>query len=298
MRDTDSCRKLYDRWLEMLDPADPLAQELEGVRGDIPQITDRFYQDIGFGTAGLRGICGAGTNRMNRFTVGRASLGIARYVLASGEDASRGIAIAYDCRHHSKEFSQLTAGVFAAAGIPVYIFPSMRPTPELSFVIRQLHCVAGVNMTASHNPKEYNGYKVYWKDGAQISGPASEGMQREIEALDIFGHVPEIPLEEAEEKGLVHTLGEEQDEAYMQYVLSLRQRSDEQLDLSIPIVYTPLNGAGSIPMRAGEDFRPFRRSYSSRTRIRTSRRSRIPIRRIRRHLRWQRNSGRARARSF
>ncbi len=249
MRDTDSCRKLYDRWLEMLDPADPLAQELEGVRGDIPQITDRFYQDIGFGTAGLRGICGAGTNRMNRFTVGRASLGIARYVLASGEDASRGIAIAYDCRHHSKEFSQLTAGVFAAAGIPVYIFPSMRPTPELSFVIRQLHCVAGVNMTASHNPKEYNGYKVYWKDGAQISGPASEGMQREIEALDIFGHVPEIPLEEAEEKGLVHTLGEEQDEAYMQYVLSLRQRSDEQLDLSIPIVYTPLNGAGSIPMR-------------------------------------------------
>ncbi len=249
MRDETGCMKLYDKWLQTLDPADPLARELTAIRGDIPQITDRFYQDIVFGTAGLRGVCGAGTNRMNRFTVGRASFGIARYVLKSGEDVSRGIAIAYDCRRHSKEFSELTAEIFAAAGIPVYLFASMRPTPELSFVIRQLHCVAGVNMTASHNPKEYNGYKVYWKDGAQISGSVSEGMQREIEALDVFDHLPGLPLEEAAGKGLVHRLGEEQDEAYMQYVLSLRQRPDEQLDRSVPVVYTPLNGAGSIPMR-------------------------------------------------
>ena len=249
MRDTASCLKLYDKWRSALSPSDPLAVELAGIEGDAEQITDRFYQDIVFGTAGLRGVCGAGTNRMNVYTVGRASRGIAQYVLKSGEDASRGIAIAYDCRHHSREFSELAAEIFAAAGIPVCLFPSMRPTPELSFVIRELHCAAGVNMTASHNPKEYNGYKVYWEDGAQISGAVSAGMQKEIEALDIFDDFPKMPLEEAAKKGLVHMLGEEQDEAYMAYVLSLRQRPDDQLDLSVPVVYTPLNGAGSIPMR-------------------------------------------------
>jgi phosphoglucomutase len=249
MRDEAACRKLYDKWLKALNPDSAEARELTGIAGDPAQITDRFYQDIEFGTAGLRGVCGAGTNRMNVYTVGRATRGIAQYVLKSGEDAARGIAIAYDCRHYSREFSELAAQIFAAAGIPVYLFPSMRPTPELSFVIRKLGCVAGVNMTASHNPKEYNGYKVYWKDGAQISGGVSEGMQKEIEALDFFGPYPRMALSEAEEKGLVRMLGEEQDEAYMRYVLGLAQRPDDQLDLTVPVVYTPLNGAGSIPMR-------------------------------------------------
>ena len=249
MRDIASCMKLYGTWLNALNPEDPLARELESIQGDTDKIVDRFYQDIVFGTAGLRGICGAGTNRMNVYTVGRATRGIAQYCLKSDVDASRGIAIAYDCRHHSKEFSELATGIFAAAGIPVYIFPSMRPTPELSFVIRKLHCAAGVNMTASHNPKEYNGYKVYWEDGAQISGAVSDGMQAEIEALDFFEPYPRLDMAAAQEKGMVHMLGRDEDEAYMSYVLGLAARPDSQLDLSVPIVYTPLNGAGSVPMR-------------------------------------------------
>ena len=301
MRDTASCLKLYDKWRSALSPSDPLAVELAGIEGDAEQITDRFYQDIVFGTAGLRGVCGAGTNRMNVYTVGRASRGIAQYVLKSGEDASRGIAIAYDCRHHSREFSELAAEIFAAAGIPVCLFPSMRPTPELSFVIRELHCAAGVNMTASHNPKEYNGYKVYWEDGAQISGAVSAGMQKEIEALDVFDDFPKMPLEEAAKKGLVHMLGEEQDEAYMAYVLSLRQRPDEQLDLSVPVVYTPLNGAGSIPMREmarRKASRPLLWCAGSRIRIRILNRFPARTRKIRRPLRSRRSWESARALSF
>ena len=241
-------RKLYEIWMEKLPADDPMRSELEEIRDNEEEITDRFYQEIEFGTAGLRGICGAGTNRMNTLTVGRATQGIANYINGSGEDAGRGVAIAYDCRYHSREFSEMAAEILAGNGIKAYLFPSLRPTPELSFAIRKLGAVSGINMTASHNPKEYNGYKVYWSDGAQISGEVSEGMMREITALDLFAPVKRIPLFEAVEKGLITMLGEEMDRQYLDYVLSMRQRPDEELDRSVPVVYTPLNGAGSLPL--------------------------------------------------
>ena len=176
----------YNLWMEKLPDGDPMKEELAGIAGNEAEITDRFYQEIVFGTAGLRGICGAGTNRMNEKTVGRATQGIANYIKKSGEDPAKGVVFAYDCRYNSKEFSELAAEILAANGIKVYLFPSLRPTPELSFAIRKLGALSGINMTASHNPKEYNGYKVYWSDGAQISGAVSDGMLKEIQALDLF----------------------------------------------------------------------------------------------------------------
>ncbi len=238
----------YRYWLEKLEEKDSIYRELESIRNDPEEITDRFYQNIAFGTAGLRGICGAGTNRMNVLTVGRATQGIADYILSSGEDPKKGVVIAYDCRYNSKEFSELAAEILTGNGIKVYLFPSLRPTPELSYAIRMLGAVSGINMTASHNPKEYNGYKVYWKDGAQISGEISEGMQEKIEALDFFDHFCRLSLKEAEEKGLLSMLGEEMDRSYLDYVKSLSLRDGESLDKSAVIVYSPLNGAGSLPM--------------------------------------------------
>ena len=239
----------YKEWLLKLKENDPMREELLQVQGNEAEITDRFWQDIVFGTAGLRGICGAGTSRMNALTVGRATQGIANYILKSGEDPMRGVAIAYDCRYHSKEFSELAASILAGNGIRVYLFPEMRPTPELSFAIRKLGCVSGVNMTASHNPKEYNGYKVYWSDGAQISGSVSEGMQAEITALDLFDEFTACPLEEAKKKDLVRMLGGEMDREYYEYVKNLSQHDAAELDQDVCIVYTPLNGAGAIPVR-------------------------------------------------
>ncbi len=243
---TQNIQSLYQTWLDRLDPADPLHAELESIRDDESAINDRFYQEIVFGTAGLRGICGAGTNRMNVRTVGRATQGIAAYILQHG-GADQGVAIAYDCRYHSKEFSELSAEILAGNGIHVYLFPSLRPTPELSFAIRKVGAIAGINMTASHNPKEYNGYKVYWADGAQISGAVSDGILAEIQQLDLFDEFRQLPLEEAVSRGLVTMLGEDMDRDYLDYVKSMAQRPDEELDKTVPVVYTPLNGAGSQP---------------------------------------------------
>ena len=243
-----NAEKAYEIWLQKLPKEDPLYPELLSIRGNEKEITDRFYQEIVFGTAGLRGICGAGTNRMNAYTVGRATQGIADYIRESGEDPAKGVAIAYDCRHHSREFSELAARILAGNGIRVYLFPSLRPTPELSFAVRKLACVSGINMTASHNPKEYNGYKVYWKDGAQISGEVSDGILAKIQSHDLFDAFPQCSLEKAKEKGLVVMLGEEMDRQYLDYVESLQQQEDDRLDRSVSVVYTPLNGAGSIPM--------------------------------------------------
>lgn len=241
--------QVYEQWLKHLSEEDPMHGELAAIRGDEQEIADRFYQEIVFGTAGLRGICGAGTNRMNALTVGRATQGIANYILKSGEDIGRGLAIAYDCRYYSKEFSELVASIMAGNGIKVYLFPEMRPTPELSFAIRKLGCISGVNMTASHNPKEYNGYKVYWSDGAQISGEISEGMLAEIQKLTFFDEFKKLSLEEAKEKGLVVMIGDEMDRTYLNYVKGMSQHADDQLDRTVSLVYTPLNGAGSIPVR-------------------------------------------------
>ena len=244
---TTEIQNLYQKWLSRLDPSDPMHAELAGIAGDDAGITDRFYQEIVFGTAGLRGICGAGTNRMNRLTVGRATQGIANYILHSGEDISRGVVIAYDCRYHSKEFSELSAQILTGNGIRVFLFPSLRPTPELSFAIRRLGAVAGINMTASHNPKEYNGYKVYWEDGAQISGTVSDGMLEQIQQLDLFDSFHTSSLEAAQREGLLTMLGAGMDREYLDYVESMAQRPDEELDKTVPVVYTPLNGAGSEP---------------------------------------------------
>lgn len=251
----------YEYWLKNLSDNDPMKEELLNVKGNEAEITDRFYQEIVFGTAGLRGICGAGTNRMNDLTIARATRGIGDYILKSGLDKSRGVVFAYDCRYHSKEFSYLAAEILTALGIKVYIFPSLRPTPELSFAIRELNAVSGVNMTASHNPKEYNGYKVYWEDGAQISGAVSEGILNEIQKYGFFDGFDRLSPEEAEKKGLLVTLGEDMDRKYLDFVKSLQQRADDKLDKSVSVIYTPLNGAGSIPLSRimeERDFRNFR----------------------------------------
>lgn len=242
-------REKYEYWLEKLPENSALKTELESIRGDGAEITDRFYQEIVFGTAGLRGICGAGTNRMNELTVGRATQGIADYINEKPGQAEKGVVIAYDCRYHSREFSELAAEIFAGNGIRVFLFPSMRPTPELSFAIRKLGAVSGVNMTASHNPKEYNGYKVYWEDGAQISGGVSDGIQSRITGLDLFASFPKMPLDQAVRAGRVTMLGGEMDRQYLDYVESMAQHEGADLMLDVPIVYTPLNGAGSLPMQ-------------------------------------------------
>ena len=231
--------EIYKLWLEKLDKNSPLYQELLDIQGDEAEITERFYREIEFGTAGLRGICGTGTNRMNDLTVGRATQGIANYILKSGQDPKKGVAIAYDCRYHSKEFSEMAAEIFAGNGIRCYLF-------------------SGVNMTASHNPKEYNGYKVYWDDGAQISGEISDGILSEIQKLDVFDQFPRLALADAVRQGLIVMLGEDMDRDYLNYVLSLAQRPDDELDLDTPIVYTPLNGAGSVPMMEVAKARGFR----------------------------------------
>ena len=238
----------YQEWLDRLPEGDPMRQELLSIRGNVKEINDRFYQEIMFGTAGLRGICGAGTNRMNPLTVGRATQGIANYLKKSGEDLTRGVAVAYDCRHHSREYSELAAEILAGNGIRVWLFPSMRPTPELSFAVRELHTLSGINMTASHNPKEYNGYKVYQEDGAQISGEISDGILREIQALDLFDSFSRMPLEQGIREQIIRMIGEEMDRRYLDYAEGLKQRPDRELDRSVTVVYTPLNGAGSIPM--------------------------------------------------
>ncbi len=243
-----NAKERYQEWLAKLPDGSDMKKELLAIEGNEAEITDRFYQEIVFGTAGLRGICGAGTNRMNELTVGRATQGLAAYIIRSGEERSHGVVIAYDCRHHSREFSELAAQILAGNGIKTYLFPSLRPTPELSYAVRKLGCAAGINMTASHNPKEYNGYKVYWKDGAQISGVVSDGILAEIEKLSLFDPFPGLSAADAEKQGLLCMLGEDMDRSYLDYVESMAQRGADELDLSVPIVYTPLNGAGSIPL--------------------------------------------------
>ena len=248
----------YQRWMSRIPEESALYKELELIKGNEQEITERFYQDIEFGTAGLRGICAAGRNRMNEYTVGRATQGLANYILESGEDIDKGVVVAYDCRYFSKEFSELAVEILAANGIHCYIFPSLRATPELAYTIRRLGTVSGINMTASHNPKEYNGYKVYWKDGAQISSDVSDGIQAEIMRLDFFDSVKRMKFDDAVTEKLVTILGEEIDEEYLDYVISLAKRNGEELDDEIPVVYTPLNGAGSIPMKEIAKKRGFR----------------------------------------
>ena len=238
----------YKKWISELDEADPLYEELIGIEEDKADIEDRFYKDLGFGTAGLRGKTGAGTNRMNRLTVGRATQGIADLIREEGEEAcDRGVVIAHDPRHFSREFSKLTACILAANGIRAYIFDDLRPTPQLAYVIRQLGAISGINITASHNPKDYNGYKAYWSDGCQVSADIAEKMTEKIFAVDMFHGVNAADYDLAVSDGLITVLSHEWDRKYLDEIESLSIHGGEELDLSIPVVYTPLNGAGHIP---------------------------------------------------
>ncbi|WP_026516279.1 phospho-sugar mutase [Butyrivibrio sp. MC2021] len=240
----------YNEWLEHLSEDDPLKAELLGIKDNEKEIEERFYQDLAFGTAGLRGKVGAGTNMMNFFTVGKASQGIADYIVESGkENMEKGVIIAHDPRHFSKEFSQLAAGIFAANGIKVYTFPDLRPTPELAFMIRRLGTVSGINITASHNPKEYNGYKAYWDDGCQVSSDVADGMTEKINAVDIWNGIKKSDFNEGVKSGMITVLGEEYDREYLDKIEGMAIHEGDELDLSIPLVYTPLNGCGSIPFR-------------------------------------------------
>ncbi len=245
-----------DIWKNSLEKTDPLYEELINVKDEV-ELEDRFYKDLSFGTAGLRGKVGVGTNRMNRFTVGRAAQGIADYIKKAGDEAcKRGVVIAHDPRHFSAEFSKMTALILAENGIKAYTFPSLRPTPELAFMIRRLKTVSGINITASHNPREYNGFKAYWEDGCQVSSSVADGMTECINAVDYFTGIKGMTalddtLDSAYEKavsaGDITILDDKYDREYLEKIKGLAIHEGDELDLSIPIVYTPLNGAGSIP---------------------------------------------------
>lgn len=238
----------YNKWRNKLNEADPLYEELLSIEGNDAEIEDRFYKDMSFGTAGLRGKIGAGTNRMNRLTVGRATQGIADLIVEEGEEAcNKGVVIAHDPRHFSKEFSILTACIFAANGIKAYIFDDLRPTPQLAYVIRQLGTISGINITASHNPKDYNGYKAYWFDGCQVGSDIAEKMTEKIQAVDLFDGVKVADYDLAVTDGLITVLPHEWDRKYLDEIESLSIHKGDELDLNIPIVYTPLNGAGHVP---------------------------------------------------
>ena len=245
-----NAQERYEEWLRNVPESDPLYEQLKGMSGNQKEIEESFYQDLKFGTAGLRGVVGAGTNRLNFYTVGKATQGIADYIAEHGEEAKKkGVVIAHDPRHFSKEFSQLTASILAANGIHVYVFPDLRPTPELACMIRRLHTISGINITASHNPPEYNGYKAYWEDGCQVSSDVADGMTEKIEKVDIWSGVKKMDYEAALAQGLIEVLGPEYDRMYLDMIEGLAIHSGDELDLSIPLVYTPLNGAGSIPFR-------------------------------------------------
>jgi len=243
-------KKIYEQWMN--DPYfdEQTKEELRSIAGDEKEIEDRFYRDLEFGTAGLRGVIGAGINRMNIYTVRRATQGLANYIIKQGGQ-DKGVAIAYDSRHMSPEFSDEAARTLAANGIRAYRFESLRPTPELSFAVRELGCIAGINVTASHNPAKYNGYKVYWEDGAQFTPPHDEGVTREVLAIDDWNTVKTMSADEAKAKGLYVTLGKEMDDKYIACVEAQVVNKDaiDKMADSITIVYTPLNGTGNIPVR-------------------------------------------------
>ena len=239
--------KKYKDWLEnpIIDKKDK--EELEAIRNDSEEIKDRFYKDLEFGTAGLRGVIGIGTNRMNKYTVGKATQGLANYIVKKGMQG-RGVAIAYDSRRMSKEFSEQTALCLNASGIKTYRFNKETPTPELSFAVRELKCISGIVITASHNPPEYNGYKVYWEDGAQIVEPTDKEIIAEVNAIDDFSKIKTMSKEEAIKQGLYNEIGEEIDNRYIEELkkLVVNQEAINKTQKDLKIVYTPLHGTGGI----------------------------------------------------
>ncbi len=239
----------YNEWLSNSYFDEETKKELKGIAGDEKEIEERFYKELEFGTGGLRGIIGAGTNRMNIYTVRKASQGLANYIIKNnGQD--KGVAIAYDCRFMSPEFADVTALCLAANGVKAYVFDALRPTPELSFALRELHCIAGVVVTASHNPPEYNGYKVYWEDGAQVSVPRDQEIIDEVNKVKIT-EAKTMSLEEAKAKGLYNVIGSEIDDKYIAELkkLIIHPEVIEEMADDIKIVYSPFHGTGNVPVR-------------------------------------------------
>ena len=238
----------YKEWINSKTISEEIKSELTSLK-DEKEIEDRFYKDLDFGTAGLRGIIGAGTNRMNTYTVSKATQGYAMYLNNNFENPS--VAIAYDSRNMSEEFAKATALTFAANGVKVYLFESLRPTPMLSFTVRELNCSGGVVITASHNPKQYNGYKVYGQDGGQITDEGVHEILSYINNIDIFEDVKTISEEEAMKKGLLQYIGEDIDKVYIEKVKSLILRKElvNEKAKDLNIIYTPIHGSGLMPIK-------------------------------------------------
>ena len=243
-------KEMYQEWLNNPYFDEATKAELRNIAADEKEIEDRFYMDLEFGTAGLRGVIGAGTNRMNVYTVRKATQGLANYI-AAVKGQAKGVAIAYDSRRMSPEFADEAALCLAANGIKAYVFESLRPTPELSYAVRKLGCIAGINITASHNPPEYNGYKVYWEDGAQITPPHDKGIMDEVKKVTDYATVKTMDKAAAKDKGLYVTIGADIDDAYIAELknLVLHQDAIDAVGNELKIVYTPLHGTGNIPVR-------------------------------------------------
>ena len=243
-------RERYEGWLN--DPYfdEATKEELRSIAEDDNEIKERFYKDLEFGTAGLRGIIGAGTNRMNIYTVRKATQGLANYII-SKDGQKKGVAIAYDSRRMSPEFADEAALCLGANGIKAYVFESLRPTPELSYAVRSLGCIAGINITASHNPQEYNGYKVYWEDGAQITPPHDKGIMDEVKAVVDYSTVKTMGLEDAKAAGVYEVIGAAVDDGYIAELKKqvIHQDSIDAVGKELKIVYSPLHGTGNIPAR-------------------------------------------------
>lgn len=243
-------KKLYEEWLSNPYFDEGTKAELKAIEQDENEIKERFYKELEFGTAGLRGVIGAGTNRMNIYTVRKTTQGLANYIAAVNGQA-KGVAIAHDSRRMSPEFAKEAALCLAANGVKAYIFDSLRPTPELSYAVRKLGCIAGINITASHNPPEYNGYKVYWEDGAQITPPHDSGIMAEVQKVTDFNTVKTMDEEAAKAAGLFQVIGKEVDDAYMEELKSqvIHMDAIKAMAKELKIVYSPLHGTGNIPAR-------------------------------------------------
>ncbi len=245
-----SYKEIYEEWLSNPYFDEATKAELKSLEGNEKEIEDRFYTELEFGTAGLRGVIGAGVNRMNVYTVRKATQGLANYILkVGGQD--KGVAIAYDSRRMSTEFADVAALCLAANGIKAYVFDALRPTPELSFAVRELGCIAGINITASHNPPEYNGYKVYWEDGAQITPPHDSGIMAEVKAVTDFANVKTMDKDAAVSAGLYVVIGQAIDDRYMEELKKQVKRPEaiKEMAKNLTIVYSPLHGTGNIPAR-------------------------------------------------
>ena len=245
-----SYREQYDFWLQDAYFDEKTKEELRGIAGDEKEIEDRFYKELEFGTGGLRGVIGAGTNRMNIYTVRKATQGLANYIISQG-GKEKGVAIAYDSRRMSPEFADVAALCLAANGIKAYVFDALRPTPELSFALRTLHCISGIVITASHNPPEYNGYKVYWEDGAQVAAPRDKEIIDEVKKVTDYGQVKTMDKEEAIAAGLYQVIGKEIDDAYMVELKKqiIHPEIIQEVADDIKIVYSPFHGTGNVPVR-------------------------------------------------